>query len=263
VRQLHQADHLFLREEFVWLANQLDPFAFSQEHGLQATAELLHENLLRILEALAPSQVLNFRGLDLRSDERAQFGTGGGEVEPNPQLGWHGVRRLLDSPEYLGVLLRVTDDLAATHRHQLVFSLPFLTLESELLRVLSFHEATCTHGVQLGVFVETPASVLELPWLVQHNLAAVYVGTKDLAQLIMGADRGNGKVAAMLSLTNRPIVEMLRTAVDCCFRNRVPVFVFSSLDEAVSLHGQLPGLYGLSLPAAEFLRGQKTTSRPE
>lgn len=95
-----EVEQFFLREELVWVAKGQDPYAFLRASGIESLAAALHASLGPIAEALEPRQALNFRALDLRSDQLAQFGDEGAP-EPNPHLGLHGIRRLLVTPGYL------------------------------------------------------------------------------------------------------------------------------------------------------------------
>jgi pyruvate, water dikinase len=249
-------DQFFLREELLWVARWQDPYAFLVEAGVEALAGLLVEALLPLAEALEPAQRLNYRALDIRSDQLKHFGGHQG-LEANPHLGLHGIRRLLLTRDYVRAELMAVDRLYDLGFRNVIYSIPFLALETELRSVLELRRETCEHDVDIGLFVETPAAVIELPHLLRHPVAAVYVGTKDLSQLVLAADRDNGAVAHLLDANARPVLECIAGVVEACQAIGIPSFVFTFLENLAFLETTLPGLRGVSLPASDYLRAAK------
>ena len=87
-------------------------------------------------------------------------------------------------------------------------------------------QAACTleeegiaHSTQyeIGVMIETPASVMMGDELAQE-VDFFSIGTNDLTQFVMAADRGNPKVGALCSANQEPVRRMLRMAVDSARR---------------------------------------------
>jgi pyruvate,water dikinase len=247
-------DHFFLREELLWVARHQDPFSFLAEQGPEEMVRLLVDALLPLVQVLEPDQKLNFRALDIRSDQRRHFGMTSA-FEANPNLGLHGIRQLLLVEEYVAVELRAVDRLYEMGFENIIYSIPFLALEEELAAVIALREQICGRAIDVGVFVETPAAVAELPRLLVHGIAAVYVGTKDLAQLILGADRDNTAVAHLLNPNSPPVLEAIARVLSLCEGAGVPGFVFAFIENLVFLGEVMPNLARVSLPASDYLLG--------
>lgn len=98
-------DHFFVREELLWVKHGYDPFAFLQRAGGRRTQRFLVGCLRPCLQLLSPGQTLNFRALDMRSDE-SPAAVAARPCERNPHLGNHGVRRLLGEPRFHAAAIR-------------------------------------------------------------------------------------------------------------------------------------------------------------
>lgn len=197
---------------------------------------------------LKRDQRLNFRSLDLRSDESPQPWT----CERNPQLGDHGIRRSLRNPAVLHSELSAIATLQAEGVESLMLSLPFLTVESELRAAKREIHAICHSQLPLGVFIETPAAAQELPFLIDAGFEFACIGTKDLTQLIMGCDRGNAAVADLYDPMQRPVLRMIRQAIATCNERGIPVLSFTGLQNLGQFMSFLPEARGFSLCRAEY-----------
>ena len=117
--------------------------------------------------------------------------------EPNPNLGRRGIRLLLDYPGVLRAQLRVILRLAQDH--DLTVLVPMVSMVEEVKVVGEMlREAAGEIGVErvpgLGAMIETPAAALFSDEILQEA-EFLSIGTNDLTQFIMGADRENPFVA--------------------------------------------------------------------
>lgn len=123
--------------------------------------------------------------------------------EENPFLGWRGVRMCLDRPEIFKPQLKAL--LRAALAGNVRVMVPMVTQVDELRAVRALMDgcaaelaqAGVPHGdVALGVMMETPAAALIAADLAREA-AFFSIGTNDLTQYVMAADRLNPRLAAL------------------------------------------------------------------
>ncbi|AGN02045.1 phosphoenolpyruvate-protein phosphotransferase [Salinarchaeum sp. Harcht-Bsk1] len=158
--------------------------------------------------------------------------------EPNPFLGVRGVRRSL-GPDgdlfetQLRALLRAAGDAAAgdgspndaasdESTGALAVMFPMVTelreLEAVLERIAAVEDDLGDAGEpvarpELGVMIETPAAVRMAPELAEH-LDFLSIGTNDLTQYVMAADRDNEQVASLHDPLHPPVVRAIRATIE-------------------------------------------------
>lgn len=121
--------------------------------------------------------------------------------EANPFLGLRGIRVGLQEPELLLTQLRAILRVAAEHPLKLL--LPMVTTVAEVIEtreLLAVARAQTGIDAQLefGVAVEVPAAALTAAQMAPH-VDFFSLGTNDLAQYALAADRGDERLAALLA----------------------------------------------------------------
>ncbi len=150
-----------------------------------------------LAEAFAPRSVI-VRTLDIGGDKS----TPGIFVphEDNPFLGWRGIRLCLDQPDIFKPQFRAL--LRAAVRGNLKVMMPMVADVEELratkrlieeCRAELAAEGVAHHTFELGVMAETPAAALAAETLA-GEVAFFSIGTNDLTQYVMAADRMNPRV---------------------------------------------------------------------
>ena len=123
-------------------------------------------------------------------------------AESNPFLGWRGIRVTLGRRDLFETQLRAI--LRAGHERSVEILLPMISTLAELLEakaiIRSVEDALQREGVPfraqmpVGVMIEVPAAAV-----IADRLAAeasrLSIGTNDLVQYLMAADRTNSRVA--------------------------------------------------------------------
>ena len=216
----------FVREEFLWAARSISPLGPHQAlrlEGPAAVAAKIREVIDQMLAGLRVGQGLTFRLLDLRSDEADALGAelDSSFSEANPELGLHGARWILRDAAYQETARRLAISL---DRNRVTLAIPFVNDELELDEI--FNKLQVPNPSAWGVFVETPAAVDRLPHMLDRGLSVVNVGTKDLVQFTLAADRNGRSVAHIYDTRHPSVMNALANIVKHCVGYNVLLRIF-------------------------------------
>ena len=141
--------------------------------------------------------------------------------EENPALGYRGIRVCLDRIETFKSQLRAI--LRASYFGRVALMLPMIVSAEEIKRTKALLEECkrelSTRGekfdsqIELGIMIETPASAImseELAPLVDF----FSVGTNDLAQYTLAADRQNAMVSKICEKNVEPVMRLIKMSAD-------------------------------------------------
>jgi phosphoenolpyruvate-protein phosphotransferase/dihydroxyacetone kinase phosphotransfer subunit len=136
--------------------------------------------------------------------------------EANPFLGVRGIRLSLARREVLATQLRAILRVAAEHPVKTM--LPMVATLGEIRAAREvLAEARAATGVdvpmELGIMVEVPAAALTAAHLAEH-VDFFSVGTNDLTQYTMAAERGDERLAALLTGPQPAVLRLIRTTVE-------------------------------------------------
>jgi phosphotransferase system enzyme I (PtsI) len=168
------------RTEFLFLDAQSEPTVREQE---DAYAQVF---------TAFPRRKVVVRTLDAGADKPLAFLDQG--EEPNPALGVRGLRVAFDRPDMLDRQLGAIKAAADRTSAEVWVMAPMVALPSE---AVWFAERVHAQGLPIaGVMVEVPAAALCAGQILQvADFASI--GTNDLAQYTMAADRMAGPLAAL------------------------------------------------------------------
>ena len=188
-----------LRGELLAIAamDHQHPRLWVQSGRSAALVKRLAERLSQFAAALAPRPVF-YRSLDLRSHEAR--GLAGGEtisIELNPTLGLHGTFSYCLDPTLFDLELTALAQVQATYAN-IHLLLPFVRTVEEFAFC---RQRVQTAGLmrhsqfQLWIMAEVPSVLFLLPEYVSAGVQGIAIGTNDLTQLLLGADRDHALLA--------------------------------------------------------------------
>jgi multiphosphoryl transfer protein len=170
--------------------------------------------MYRRIAAEMPGREVVFRTLDVGGDKPAEYAGGGDGA--NPALGLRGLRLGLRHPELLETQLRAL--LEATPGQPLSILLPMVATLEEVRaarRVLAAAEAASraagaeiASDVRLGVMIEIPAAAV-IADVLAAEVDFFSIGTNDLVQYVLAADRTNPDVADLASALQPAVLRLV------------------------------------------------------
>ncbi len=157
-------------------------------------------------------RIVNLRLLDIGGDKSIPYLSL--PFELNPFLGRRGVRLLFDFPALLKIQLEAM--LFVSQKYHVRVLLPMVTFAEEIFRIRRMLEKIAKKQQikppPLGVMIETPAAALAMPSLRKHA-DFFCIGTNDLTQYIMAADRESELVSEYFRDDHPILLDLLRTIV--------------------------------------------------
>jgi phosphoenolpyruvate-protein phosphotransferase/dihydroxyacetone kinase phosphotransfer subunit len=178
----------------------------------------------RIAEALE-GRPLVLRTLDVGADKPLPYLPA--QTEANPFLGVRGIRLALARPELLETQLRAALRTSAEHPVLKVMFPMVATLEeyrqarSALERVREELERAGTavpEELEIGVMIEVPAAALAAE-VFAPEVDFFSLGTNDLTQYTMAAERGNASVAGLADALHPSVLRLIRTVAEAASRH--------------------------------------------
>jgi multiphosphoryl transfer protein len=137
--------------------------------------------------------------------------------EENPFLGVRGIRLALERRDVLATQLRAILRVAAEHP-QVRAMLPMVATVDEVLAARAvLDEARAATGIdaslELGIMVEVPAAALTAGHLATH-VDFFSIGTNDLTQYVMAAERGSERLAPLLTGPQPAVLRLIHATVE-------------------------------------------------
>ena len=181
--EIESFNHAFLnsiglfRSEFIYLDRSSIPTIDEQRHILEKIQDKF-------------SGTITYRTLDIGGDKQVDYLSL--PVEENPFLGVRGIRLSLQIEELYRSQIESILTSRDAHRVKIMFPM-ISTIEDFLKSKIIIEEIAENLGKkvpELGIMIETPSSTILVEDFAQH-VDFFSIGTNDLTQYIMAADRGN------------------------------------------------------------------------
>lgn len=143
--------------------------------------------------------------------------------EDNPYLGMRGIRLSLSMPDIFKEQIRAI--LRASAHGKVRMMLPMVTRVEELIQTRALvRECDASSDLEIGVMIETPAAAL-ISDLLAEEADFFSVGTNDLTQYVMAADRGNASVSYLNDPLDEAVVRAVKIVVEAAHKKGIPVGV--------------------------------------
>ncbi|UDQ98549.1 phosphoenolpyruvate--protein phosphotransferase [Lentisphaerota bacterium WC36G] len=212
----------------------------------------LYNEFVRVIKKLPENASIVIRTLDVGGDKLIDnIST---NFEHNPFLGLRAIRLCLrERKELLQTQLRAMLRASALGKVRILF--PMVTAVEEVVQLkrtveeikidlkksrIDFYE-----DVRIGIMIETPAAAL-----IAENLAYYVdffcIGTNDLVQYTMAADRGNERVAYLYQEAHPAVLKLIHMVAKAAHNHAIPVAVCG---EAASNPYYIPFFIGLGIYA--------------
>ena len=247
--EINNFEHLFLdsiglfRSEFIYLDRQSSPTLEDQKKVLSELSEKFKGTIV-------------YRTLDIGGDKQVKYLNL--PVEENPFLGVRGIRLSLDNKDIFYSQVRSILESECIDRVKVMF--PMVSTIEDFLDAKNYvneiAEELDLKTPPLGIMVETPSSALMSDQF-SEVVDFISIGTNDLTQYIMAADRGNGNLTKYQNPLHPAVLRAISDVINNCRKNKIEVSVCGEMasDPISALALYILGLrtFSMSPSAAPFV----------
>ena len=247
------------RSEYLWLNRELEP---TEEEQFEA-----YSDAAKFAKTLGDRSTIAIRTLDIGGDKLVR---GISSKEANPFLGNRSIRYLLSNPDVFKKQLRAI--LRASVFGKVGIMYPMVSCVEELQAAAKMFaqvtEQLDAEGIAydrdlpVGAMIEVPSAAINADALAKY-VKFFSIGTNDLIQYTMAADRGNEAVAHLYQPTNPAVLKLMKRTIAAAKRNGIYVSVCgeSASDPIVGVLWAAMGVDVLSMSATYIPLMAKLLSR--
>ena len=217
LEEINAFNHPFLnsiglfRSEFIYLDNTTKPTFEQQSSVLETITQKFTGTIV-------------YRSLDIGGDK--QVGYLNLPVEENPFLGVRGIRLSLANLELFDSQIKSILTSESLERIKVMF--PMISTVEDFVEAKAFVTKKAKElniePPPMGIMVETPASAF-IADKFSEIVDFISIGTNDLTQYIMAADRGNSNLGNYQDPLHPAVLRAISNVIDCSNKNNIEVSV--------------------------------------
>lgn len=189
------------------------------------------------------------------------------DKEDNPFLGYRAIRLCLGNLDMFKVQLRAI--LRASSYGNLAIMFPMISTIDELRsaqyvleeckRELEVQNIKYNEDIKVGMMIEIPAAAI-MAEIFAKECDFFSIGTNDLIQYTMAAERGNTKIANLYTKNHPAVIRLIKQTIDAAHNNGI---FCGMCGEAASNFQYIPLLIGMglnefSMNSSAILQAKKT-----
>lgn len=227
IRELGARGVGLYRSEYLWLNKEGEPTEEEQYADYRKLAEDVH--------ALSETATAAIRVLDIGGDKIVRSISQRGDTqkrESNPFLGNRSIRYLLSNPDVFRSQMRAILRASAHGKVRIIY--PMISCIEELRAAEAMLKKVQTElkaeglpfddKIPIGAMIEVPAAAIIAKAVAKH-VDFFSLGTNDLIQYVMAADRVNDAVAHLYQPTHPAVLSLIRHVLDAAKEANIPVSV--------------------------------------
>ncbi len=209
------------RSEYLWLANEREP---SEDEQFEA-----YRDAVEFAEKFLPDSFTTIRALDIGGDKLVR---GISAKESNPFMGNRSIRYLLSNKDVMRTQLRAILRASAYGKVRIMY--PMVSCVEELYEAARTLESVKAElidegvrfdsSIPVGAMIEVPSAALNAENLA-HHVDFFSIGTNDLVQYTMAADRTNDSVAHLYQPLNPAVTKLVKMTISAAKKRGLPVSV--------------------------------------
>lgn len=222
------------RTEFVYMSRSNYP---SEDEQLE-----IYKDVVKKMDG----KPVTFRTLDVGGDKYLHYYDH--DEETNPFLGTRGIRFSLMNEHVFRTQMRAF--IRASEYGDVRVMFPMVNTVREfktLARIFAEEEKklglSLKKRIPLGIMIETPAAAMHAEYLAKHA-DFFSIGSNDLTQFVMAADRMNPNVSSFVEILNPGLLKLIHHVIKCAHKENIEVGLCGELAHD---RGAIPILLGLGV----------------